>query len=347
MSGPPNMPSCAEEADDMHLRALFSAVLVAAACAFGAHAQDLPQGDLVGTSSAYTVADGDNLSTIARNNHVGFVELLVANPSITSPVIKAGQLLVIPGQHLLPEGNRTGVVINLAALRLFRFAPDGMVATFAISVGREGWDTPTGVTTIIQKREHPAWNVPASIRARDPNLPAIVPPGPDNPLGQYALTLGWPGYLIHGTNAPSSIGKPASHGCIRMYPEDIQTLFGLVDVGESVTVVDTPFTLGQSGGSLYLQVTPTRAQAKLIAAYKPAPRLTAADAPVVDLLARLAALKTAGARIDDSVVDAAVARHDGIPVMIGTAPAPTPLVVPEPESEPPANNTSSNPVNLN
>jgi L,D-transpeptidase ErfK/SrfK len=220
----------------------------------------------------------------------------------------------------LPAANRNGIVVNLAALRLFRFAPDGTVMTFPISVGREGWDTPTGTTQIVQKRKDPVWTVPASIRAEDPSLPAVIPAGPDNPLGQYALSLGWPGYLIHGTNKPSSIGRPSSHGCMRMYPEDVEILFGAVEVGESVTVVDTPITLGQSGGRLYLQVTPTRDQAKSIAAYKPVLPLTEADAPVAEFMERLSALKAAGAEIDDQAVADAIARHDGMPVAIGTAP---------------------------
>ncbi len=305
----------------MYLRALFLAFL-ATACTFAASApaQDLPDGDLIGTASTYTVARGDSLTGIARANHVGFVELLAANPAVTSSIIKAGQSLVIPGQHLLPAASRDGIVVNLAALRLFRFDAAGQVVTFPISVGREGWDTPTGMTRIAQKRKNPTWTVPASIRAENPKLPAVVPAGPNNPLGQYALSLGWPGYLIHGTNSPSSVGRPSSHGCMRMYPEDIETLFNAVAVGDGVTVIDAPITLGRSGGNLYLQVTPTREQARLIAVYKPAPPLTAADAPVASLLDRLSAMKAAGVEIDDQAVAGAIARHDGIPVVIGKAP---------------------------
>ena len=301
---------------------MFLRILLSLAClliATSTTAQELPQGDLVGTNSTYTVVKGDSLAAIARNNGIGFVELLAANPAVTSSVIRAGQTLVIPGQHLLPAGPRDGIVVNLSALRLFHFGSDGTVLTFPISVGREGWDTPTGATQVVQKRKDPTWTVPASIRAQDPKLPAVVPAGPDNPLGQYALSLGWPGYLIHGTNAPSSIGKPSSHGCMRMYPENVETLFGAVEVGEPVTVIDTPITLGQSGGRLYLQVTPTRDQARQIASYQPVFPLTAADTPVMDLMTQLSALKAAGAGIDDKAVEDAIARHDGIPVMIGTA----------------------------
>ena len=305
----------------MFLRTLLSLACLLVAAAAPVRAQELPQGDLVGTQSTYTVVKGDSLAAIARKNQVGFVELLAANPSVTSPLIKAGQSLVIPGQHLLPAAEHSGIVVNLAALRLFRFGSDGSVLTFPISVGREGWDTPTGTTKIVLKRKNPTWTVPASIRAQDPKLPAVVPAGPDNPLGQYALSLGWSGYLIHGTNAPSSVGKPASHGCMRMYPENIETLFGAVEVGDTVTVIDSPITLGQSGGILYLQVTPNRDQAKQIASYQPVFPLTAADTPVMDLMTQLSALKAAGAEIDDSVVEAAIARHDGMPVAIGNAPS--------------------------
>lgn len=305
----------------MLLRILLSVAFLFAATVVPASAQDLPDGDLVGANTPYIVVSGDNLATIARRNHIGFVELLAANPNVTSPVIKAGQSLVIPGQHLLPAAERSGIVVNLAGLRLFRFNDDGTVLTFPISVGREGWETPTGVTQVVQKRKDPTWTVPASIRAEDPNLPAVIPAGPDNPLGQYALSLGWPGYLIHGTNKPSSIGRPSSHGCMRMYPEDIETLFGVVAVGESVSVIDTPITLGQSDGNLYIQVTPTREQAKLIAAWKPVDPLTLADAPVVAVMAQLSTLKAEGAEIDDRAVEDAIARHDGMPVVIGTAAA--------------------------
>ena len=305
----------------MFLRTLLSAafILVATAAA-PVQSQELAEGDLVGTNSTYTVSSGDTLSAIARKNKVGFVELVAANPEVKSSVIKAGQSLVVPGQHLMPAAERQGIVVNLAALRLFRFADDGTVFTFPISVGREGWDTPTGSTQVVLKRKDPTWTVPASIRAENPKLPAVMPAGPENPLGQYALSLGWPGYLIHGTDKPSSVGRPSSHGCMRMYPEDIETLFGTVAVGDTVTVVDTPITLGQSGGTLYLQVTPTREQAKLIAAFQPVFPLTAADTPVMELTIELSTLKAAGAEIDDNAVEEAIARHDGMPVPIGNAP---------------------------
>ena len=296
------------------------AFVVTLAPGASAFAQEPVEGDLIGAApTAYTVAGGDTLAGIARQNHIGYVELLSANPSLISTTIHPGQKLTIPTQHLvphLPDGDHPGVVVNLAALRLYHFAAGGQVTTYPISVGKEGWDTPTGTTRIIEKRKDPTWTVPASIKAEDPKLPAVVPAGPDNPLGQYALTLGWPGYLIHGTNHPYSIGRPSSHGCMRLYPEDIQALFGEVAVNDAVTVIDTPMTLGESGGNLYLQVTPTREQAKEVAGFsQPAP-LSEDDPTVTALKAKLAELASKGVHIDDNTVVAAIFRHDGMPVII-------------------------------
>lgn len=307
----------------MFLRFQSLCLIAAIAAATPAAAQDRPSGDILGQVSTYTVAPGDTLADIARKHELGLTELVAANPTITSANIHPGVSLTIPGRHLLPMGMRSGIVVNLAELRLFRFLPDGRVLSAPISVGREGWDTPAGTTKVVEKRENPVWTVPASIRAEKPSLPEKVQPGPDNPLGKYALTLGWPGYLIHGTNAPSSIGKPSSHGCIRLYPEDIAALFAVTPVGEQVTVIDTPVTLGQQDGVLYLQVTPTRAQAAKIVNFSDAPALTENDGFVRALRTRLAQMKARGARVDDNAVNAAIARHDGIPVAIGKMPVQT------------------------
>ncbi|HVZ29793.1 MAG TPA: L,D-transpeptidase family protein [Asticcacaulis sp.] len=238
-----------------------------------------PEGDVIGSVSQYTVAAGDTLSDIARRNEVGLTELLAANPDVSSTTIHPGLTLTVPGRHLLPAGARTGIIVNLAELRLFHFNADGTVQSAPISVGREGWDTPTGPTKVVEKRKDPTWTVPDSIRAENPKLPKVMPPGPDNPLGQFALNLGWPGYLIHGTNNPSSVGKPSSHGCIRLYPEDIAALFNATLVGEQVTVIDAPITLGQDQGTLYLQVTPTREQATQIVNFSDAKALDDGDEP--------------------------------------------------------------------
>jgi len=294
------------------------AIVLAAVPAAPALAE-MADGDLIGQAPiSYTVVAGDTLATVARQNHIGYVELLSANPGISS-TIHPGDSLTIPTQHLvprLPDGSQPGIIVNLAALRLYRFGDGGQVSTYPISVGKEGWDTPTGTTKIVEKRKDPTWTVPASIRAQDPKLPAVVPAGPDNPLGQYAMNLGWPGYLIHGTNHPYSIGRPASHGCMRMYPEDIEALFGQSQVGDTVTVIDTPMTLGEADGNLYLQVTPTRAQAKEIAGFHTPEPLDENDPSVTELKTRLSQLVARGVHIDDAVVIKAIFQHDGMPVVI-------------------------------
>jgi L,D-transpeptidase ErfK/SrfK len=279
-------------------------------------AAEIPDGDIVGTVQTYTVQKGDSVFSIARRFDIGAVELLAANPSITSAKPATDEVLTIPTAHILPQGVRTGIVINLAELRLFYFKPDGDVLTFPVSIGRAGWQTPTGTTEVVRKRKNPTWTPPASIRAEDPSLPEVVPAGPNNPLGQHALSLGWPGYAIHGTNAPASIGKPASHGCVRMYPEDIETLFGVVEVGTPVTFIDTPVKYGWRDGALFVEVTPDQAQARAIAAYRTAP--PSAVIPDPDGTALWASLHGMG--IDMAARDAAIRRHDGIPVEL-TPPA--------------------------
>jgi L,D-transpeptidase ErfK/SrfK len=173
----------------------------------------------------------------------------------------AGTTILLPTQYILPDGPQTGVVLNVASRRLFYYPPvvEGhrSVLTYPIGVGREGWDTPLGRTSIIAKTRDPAWNVPASIRAEhaaegDP-LPAVVPPGPDNPLGRYALRLGKSSYLLHGTNKPAGVGMRVSHGCVRLYPENIEQLFRLVDVGDRVTIVNQPYLLAWHQGELYVE----------------------------------------------------------------------------------------------
>jgi len=151
-------------------------------------------------------------------------------------------------------------VINLAALRLFYFRPDGSVETHPLGIGRAGWETPLGKTKIVRKRRNPIWYPTKSIRALRPGLPKVVPAGPANPLGRYALYLGWPTYLIHGTNMPFGVGRRISSGCIRLYPEDIERLFTEVPVGTPVTVVDQEIAVGWRQGRLYLEVHPNARQ---------------------------------------------------------------------------------------
>ncbi|MFQ5772955.1 MAG: L,D-transpeptidase family protein [Kiloniellaceae bacterium] len=270
-------------------------------------------GDLVGSIATHKVGETETLIGIARRYDLGFVELRAANPGVDPWLPGAGARLLLPAAHVLPEGPRDGIVINLAEQRLYYFSgPGEPVMSFPIGIGRQGWETPLGRTEVVGKRTNPTWIPPPSIRAEQPDLPAAVPPGPNNPLGAYALDLGWRGFVIHGTNKPDGIGRRVSHGCIRLYPEDIARLFERVTVGTRVTVIDQPVKLGRSGGELYLEVHPTQAQADEIEAQG---RFT--PAAVSDLAWRVVrAAADQAVRLDWPAIQRAAAERRGVPVRI-------------------------------
>ncbi len=207
----------------------------------------------------------DTIADIARRFNLGFDEVARANPGVDAWLPGEGTRIVLPTQFVLPDGPLEGLVVNVAALRMFYFPKPGkdgerVVMTYPIGIGKVGWATPVGSTKIVSKREKPSWTPPASVRrehaeAGDP-LPARVPPGPDNPLGDFAMNLGWPSYLIHGTNKPAGVGLRASHGCIRMYPEDIAAVFDRIPIGTKVRVVNQPLVYRWHGDSLYVQSYP-------------------------------------------------------------------------------------------
>jgi L,D-transpeptidase ErfK/SrfK len=221
--------------------------------------------DVVGTLRVITVNEEDTLSDIARRFNLGYEEIVNANPDVDPWLPGTGTEIVIPTQFVLPDAPRKGIVINLAAMRLFYFpkaAPGEpqKVITHPLGIGRVEWKTPEGTTKIASKKENPTWIPTPSIRKEhakngDP-LPAVVPPGPDNPMGSHVLKLAWPNYAIHGTDKPPSIGLRGSHGCLRMYPEDIARIYGKVPVGTPVRVVNQPRLLGWRGRALYLQAYP-------------------------------------------------------------------------------------------
>ena len=171
--------------------------------------------DLVGRMGTHVTVFEDNLLDVARENDLGFVELRAANPDVDPWLPGADTRIILPTAHLLPDAPREGIVINLAEMRLYFFPePGGAPATYPIGIGREGWTTPTGSSRIVRKAEEPSWYPPESIRAERPELPAVIGPGEDNPLGHFALYLDWPAYLIHGTNRPWGIGRRISSGVL-------------------------------------------------------------------------------------------------------------------------------------
>lgn len=224
-----------------------------------------PDDAVVGTLQMTKVAGEDTFSDIARRFNLGYEELVRANPGIDPWLPGEGREIVLPTQYVLPNAPRQGLVINLAQLRVFYYPKAGegepqKVITHPIGIGKVGWSTPEGSTKIIGKTKSPTWFPPASVRkehreAGDP-LPAKVPPGPDNPLGDRMMSLGWPSYLIHGTNKPYGVGMRSSHGCMRFYPEDITLLYDAIPVGTKVTVVNQPLVLGWHRDAMYLQAFP-------------------------------------------------------------------------------------------
>lgn len=213
---------------------------------------------LVGEPTSITAKYEDTFVSLARTYDLGFEELVRANPGVDPWLPGEGTQIQLPTQFILPSAPRTGIVINLPELRLYYFpdGEEGRVITHPISIGRMDWGTPLGVTAVQSKVRNPTWYPPQSIReehaADNRPLPPVVPPGPDNPLGKHALRLGIPGYLIHGTNKPSGVGMRVTHGCIRMFPEDIEALFNDIPVGTPVRIVNQPVKLGRDGsGSTY------------------------------------------------------------------------------------------------
>lgn len=230
-----------------------------------AEVYDLPPegNDVVGAMTMVTARADDTLLDIARRHGLGYEDIVRANPDVDTWLPGEGTAVTLPTRYVLPRGPRNGVVLNLAEYRLYYYpAPEegqpAVVMTYPISIGRMDWETPLGRTTVISKVRNPAWYPPASIRAEhaaegDP-LPRIVPAGPKNPLGEYAMRLGLPGYLIHGTNRPAGVGMRVTHGCIRMFPEDIDYLFGRVDVSTAVRIINEPVKIGWNGDELVIEV---------------------------------------------------------------------------------------------
>lgn len=234
-------------------------VCVTAPLAAGAAQYALPSDaiDVVGNITQIAAGFDDTFVALGRRHGLGYEELIAANPGV-DPWLPGEQVrLVLPSLYVLPDAPRAGIVLNLAEMRLYFFTA-GQVQTFPISVGRIDADTPVGLTRVIDKVRDPVWYPPPSIIAehkeRGDELARIVPPGPDNPLGQFAMQLGIRGYLIHGTNKPAGIGMRVTHGCIRLLPDDIEALFDQVPRGTPVHIVNQPYKMGWVGDTLFLEV---------------------------------------------------------------------------------------------
>ncbi len=273
--------------------------------------------DLVGMAMSVTALQQDTLIDIARRNDVGQEAIVLANPEVDRWLPGAGTRVVLPSQHLLPDTPREGLVLNLPEMRVYYYPRPGrgeqpVVYTYPVGIGRMDWETPLGETTVISKQKDPAWRPPASIRrehaAQGDPLPLVVPPGPDNPLGKYALRLGISGYLMHGTNKEFGVGMQVSHGCVRLLPEDVEVLYEIVPVGTRVRIINQPVKVGWHGDELYLQVYPPMEEEGAQVGQQ-ALREKAIEAVDAALFERPTVLNRAA-------LESALARPSGMPVLI-------------------------------
>jgi L,D-transpeptidase ErfK/SrfK len=268
---------------------------------------------LIGEAVVHKTTRDDSLLDIAHQYDVGYVAIIAANPVIDPWAPGAGKNIVIPTQHLLPQAPHDGIVVNIAEMRLYYFPKaEGEPLTFPIGIGDEGTTTPNGQTKIVRKAANPTWYRTKAEIANKPWEPKIVPPGPDNPLGAYALYLGWPSYLIHGVDDWRRVGRRDSRGCMGMYAADIETLFRAVKVGTKVTVVNQPVKLGWVGDQLYLEVHPTPHQADQLEM----DNIDDFEDPAGISKTILAAAKDAASRLDWAAIRQAAKDRNGIPVAI-------------------------------
>ena len=266
--------------------------------------------DLIGRLRYVRLKKGDTLPDIARHYGLGLNGLTSANPGVDIWVPAAGERLVLSHYFILPDAPRKGVVINLATMRLFAFkgtVDQLTVVTYPVGVGTEERPSPMGQMRVERKAYRPSWYVPTSIAKahlkKGDVLPAVVPPGPDNPLGEYALYLTAPSYLIHGTNKPASIGLRASNGCFRLYPEDVKRLYEITPAKTPVNIINQPYLVGLRNGVVYLEV------------HGPTGELDTAELDKV--YRKLKAVKTATGRpLDWKKVKKVLAEARGIPVPV-------------------------------
>lgn len=310
------------------VRGLAAAVLALAGLGLagnaGALTYPLPPSDVdvVGEIRRIQADHSDTLLDLGRAYGVGYEEMRRANPGVDLWLPGEGTEIVVPSRFVLPNAPREGVVVNLAEMRLYYYPPAGpegqrTVETYPISVGRMDWNTPLGETRIVEKVEDPFWYPPQSIReearAEGRDLPKAVPPGPENPLGRHKMRLDIPGgaYLIHGTNNPMGIGMRVTHGCVRMYPEDIESLFERLPVDTPVRIVNQPVKAGWVAGTLFVETHPVLPPEAEEASAPPEP-------PALDTAVEaLAAVVLRGmARVDHERLGEAVRTASGMPVAI-------------------------------
>jgi L,D-transpeptidase ErfK/SrfK len=270
------------------------------------------QGDLAGELQVFTTAYEDTFAAIGNDLALGYLELVKANPGVDPWLPGDGTLITLPRMYVLPDVPRKGIVINLAEYRLYYFTDDG-VQVYPVGVGTEENPSPLTNAEVTMPLESPAWYPPASIRAEyeasGDYLPRMIPPGPDNPLGTHALLLSEKGYLIHGTNKQFGVGMAVSHGCFRMYNEDISRFVYQVGKGTPVRVIREPVKVGISGDEVWLEV------------HRPGEEYPAEDRDKLwqQVFEKVEAFEAEhpDVQIRRQSIELAVDQADGIPTMIG------------------------------
>lgn len=238
------------------------AILLFLVCTFSVFATEFklpPQKTvLIGNVQSARLLPNEDYPTIAQRYDIGYYELYEANPGVDPDAPIAGTILIIPTQYILPPELHHNIVINLAEMRLY-YASDKLhkIFIFPIGIGKEGWNTPLGTFKIASKIKNPSWTAPADVYKyrleHGEKIPRVVPPGKDNPLGNYAMRLSNPSYLIHGTDDPVGVGRRSSAGCIRMYPKDIEKLFAMTDIGTEVRIINSPYKAAKVKNNIYLE----------------------------------------------------------------------------------------------
>ncbi len=288
--------------------------------------------DVIGQVTTIRSVAAETFVDIARRHGLGYTDLKRANPDVDPWLPGEGTAVVLPTQFVLPDAPRRGIVLNLAEYRLYfypkrRAGEPQTVVTYPISIGRMDWETPLGRTRVVAKAVEPSWYVPESVHQErrdegEPPLPRVVPPGPDNPLGSRALRLGLPGYLIHGTNRPAGVGMRVTHGCIRMFPEDIEVFFDQIPVGMPVTIVNQPIKFGWRQGRLFMEaheflasaapVTPDEATSESIDGEPPV-----VESPLTEMTRRFVSRSRERSLIPDwQTMEQVLEAATGVPVML-------------------------------
>lgn len=269
-------------------------------------------GDLAGRLDVFTTKYEDTFAEVGNQLALGYLELVKANPGVDPWLPGEGTMITLPRQYVIPEARREGIVINLAEYRLYYFTGDG-VQVYPVGVGTAENPSPLTNAEVTMPLESPAWYPPASIRAEyeasGEYLPRMIPPGPDNPLGTHALMLSEKGYVIHGTNKQFGVGMPVSHGCFRMYNEDISRFVYQVSKGTPVQIIHKPVKIGLSGGEVWLEVHRRNEEYT----QQERDRLWREVSEEVEAFRQ----KHPGVEVQRRAIEVAVDQADGIPAMVG------------------------------